>query len=152
MERCRCNAIEVHLKNLVHAMVMYLGHSPAMLLMVWTRIVDIVFATISCRPSFIRGIRYCTSYIPDQARPREFACELAWWAHSHTRGSCVGKYHASTPSRTKQGPKAMERNGRHAPSLSFFLLTLCNLYGYYVRHVWLVCATCMVIMCGMYGY
>ena len=47
-----CNAMGVNLKNLMHAMVMYVGHSPVMLLMVWTRIFDIVFATISCRPSF----------------------------------------------------------------------------------------------------
>ena len=121
MERCMYNAMEVNLKNLMHAMVMYLGHSPVMLLMVWMRIFDIVFATISCRPSFVRGVRYCMSYIPDQARPREFACELAWWAHSHTRGPCVGNYHASTPARTKQGPKAMGRNGRQTPlSFSFF--------------------------------
>jgi len=86
MERYMYNAMEVNLKNLMHAMVMYLGHSPVMLLMVWMRIFDIVFATISCRPSFVCGVWYCMSYIPDQARPREFACELAWWAHSHTRG------------------------------------------------------------------
>ena len=47
------NVMEVNLKNLMHAIVMYLGHSPVMLLMVWTRIFDIVFATISCRPSFV---------------------------------------------------------------------------------------------------
>ena len=71
------NAIGVNLKNLMNVMVMYLGHSPIMLLMIWTRIFDIVFTTISCRPSFVRGVRYCMSYILNQARPREFACELA---------------------------------------------------------------------------
>ena len=110
-----------------------------MLLMVWTRMFDIVFAMISCMPSFVRGVRYCMSYIPDQARPREFACKLALWAHSHTRGPCVGKHHASTPTRTKQGPKAMGRNGRQ--SLSRFLsFNTC-------AHVGVLCAISMCIVC-----
>ena len=79
------NAMEVNLKDLMHAMVMYMGYSLVMLLMVLPRYAtdgmdeyirycvrhDIMQALL------FRGVRYCMSYIPDQARPREFACELA---------------------------------------------------------------------------
>ena len=55
------------IKDLMHAMVMYMGHSPVMLLMVWTRTFDIVFATISCRPFFsVASDIVCHTYLTKQ--------------------------------------------------------------------------------------
>ena len=59
------------------------------------------------------------SYVPNQARPREFACELAWWAHSHARGPCVEKYHASTLPGQSKGLRPWE--GMEDRPLSRFL-------------------------------
>ena len=56
------NAMEVNLKDLMHAMCYVHRALPVMLMMVRTRTFDIVFATISCRPSFsvASGIAYHT--------------------------------------------------------------------------------------------
>ena len=59
------------------------------------------------------------SCVSDQARLREFACELAWWAHSHARGPCVEKYHASTMPGKSKGLRPWE--GMEDRPLSRFL-------------------------------
>ena len=77
-------------------------------------------------------VRYCMSYVPDQARPREFACELAWWAHGYVRGPCVGSYHASTLPGQSKGIRPWKGMEDKSPSrfLSFGTCAyVCVLYA-----------------------
>ena len=64
------NAMEVNLKNLMHAMVMYMGHSPVMLLMVWTHTFNIAFVMISCKPSFSVASGIVCHIYPTKPGPR----------------------------------------------------------------------------------
>ena len=126
------NVMEVNLRDLMHAMYYVHGALPRYAndgtdtyIRYYVRY-DIMQALL------FRGVRYYMSYVPDQARHREFACELAWWAHSYARGPCVGKYHASTLLRQSKGLRPWE--GMEDRPLSRFLsfdtcACVCVLYA-----------------------
>ena len=111
MERCMYNAMEVNLKDLMHAMVMYMGHSSVILLMVWTHTFDIVFVKISCRPSFsvASGI-VCHTFPTKQGLGSSHANSPGGPTVMHV--GHVWEVPCIHPARIKQGPKAMGKNGR----------------------------------------
>ena len=43
--------------------------------------------------------------VTDQARPRGYVHEPAWWVHVRIHGLCVKEYHTSNPTRNRKAPK-----------------------------------------------